>query len=221
MIKITIRSDAVYPLVRITLNGPKDRWFGFIIIIGQGHAIMSGQAITLEPDMVERNSSHNNTLDWSEARTLINGELRFVRPYLVSNKGSSSAYYFDFTNSMTCNIKDIPIIGIRAQESSTSFDIHSSVNAASTFTRTCDCNTDTTESPIEDYNYEICEESGLIPNVALTLYRGSINKMINIQISGPNTQWFGYGSLLSKVSKISIQNTVCIWGCCEHQLLTL
>ena len=205
-----LERDSENTMVRITLTGPNDKWFGFVI--GQG--IMSGYAITGQGaatyELSERTLEQHqplSVLGSSGTPTAVNsgsnGVLTLVRPYSFGTAG-----YFDFTELMTCNTASIAIAG--AQGSSLDWAKHTATERDQTFTRTCQCASATAApsvAPTEADDFQMCAESELIDNVALTLYRDTENKKVRIQISGQNTAWFGYG--FGSAQMIGIIHIIC------------
>lgn len=227
-ISMQLERDFANSMVRITLTGPNDAWYGMVI----GSGTMSGYAITGEGTtyaLAERSISFGNQgtdMATSGTRTATlgtNGVLVLERPYRFNDDST----YFDFTPLLSCQIDTIPLAG--ALGSAFPMAKHISTTANQVFTRTCDCPTDApsaatsppsagptaspndatdapsaatnppsagpTASPEEasSDDYEICATSELIDDITLTLFRDTTNKMARIQISGPNTAWFGYG----------------------------
>ena len=135
-----LERDSANSMVKITLTGPSDKWFGFVI----GRSFMDGYAITghgattyqltertlMEySPVLELDSSGTVTADNSGS----NGVLTLVRPYSFGSSGD----YFDFTDIMTCKTEDISIAG--AQGSSLDWAKHAATDSLRKFIKTCDC----------------------------------------------------------------------------------
>ena len=148
-----LERDSTNQMVRITLTGPTDKWFGFII--GQG-TMNNGYAITgdgsstysLKERKLAKSNGGSILSSSGTPSATVNGNAVLVleRPYAAPDSD-----YYDFTNLMTCQVSSVSIAAARGSNS-LAFAQHTNNNRRGQQTYTmgsqCDCTSEPTLSPV-------------------------------------------------------------------------